>query len=236
MRLGGRVGLQQVEEVTAEKQVDVEQAQDLLARQPGRRSELEVGDHQRHAQGDPDLREHSVSGGAVEAFELEVLLQELEEQLDLPTALIDGGNGAGSQVPDVGQELVALAGLGAVEGDKAQLGHASLDGFRASEANDLVADDAVAGARIERLDVLIGRVGPTPGDEVNAVTTKTYEPRELAVTAIDHDDGALRQRQLPGNRRLPHAAVGDDRERGDEAVVIEPHVQLHGPLAERILR
>ena len=44
------------------------------------------------------------------------------------------------------------------------------------------------------------------------------------------------QRQLPGHRRLPHAAVGDDRERGDEAIVIEPHVQLHRTLAQGILR
>src|SRR5262245_56539951 len=181
--MGGvrRLALQEGEEVAAEEQVDVEQAQDLLARQAGRRSELEVGDHQRHAQGDPDLREHGVPGGAVEALELEVLLQELEEQLDLPAALVDGCDGAGRQVTDVGEELVALAGLGAVEGDEAQIGHAGLDSFRAGEAHDLVTDDAVAGAGSERLDDLIDRVGPTPRDKINAAAAKTYEPGKLAV-------------------------------------------------------
>jgi hypothetical protein len=43
-------------------------------------------------------------------------------------------------------------------------------------------------------------------------------------------DRALRQRQLPGNRRLPHAAVGDDRERRDEAVV---RLQCGHDIAER---
>src|SRR5262245_26917066 len=222
--MGGvrRLALQEGEEVAAEEQVDVEQAQDLLARQAGRRSELEVGDHQRHAQGDPDLREHGVPGGAVEALELEVLLQELEEQLDLPAALVDGRNGAGRQMTNVGQELVALAGLGAVEGDEAQLGRAGLDRLRAGEANDLVTDDAVARAFRERLYDLVDRVGPAPRDEENSIVIETYEPCKLAVAAIDHSDRALRQRQLPGNRRLPHTAVGDDRKRGDEAVVIQP--------------
>ena len=53
-----------------------------------------------------------------EALELEVLLDPLEEQLDLPAALVDVGDGLGGEVFDVGQELVIPAGVGAGVADQ----------------------------------------------------------------------------------------------------------------------
>src|SRR5438477_329454 len=42
---------------------------------------------------DPDLSSHGVLGGAEETLEPKVLLDPLEEQLDLPTALVQSADG-----------------------------------------------------------------------------------------------------------------------------------------------
>jgi hypothetical protein len=44
------------------------------------------------ADGDPNLRPHSVLGGAVEALDAQVLLDLLEEQFHLPSAPVQGAD------------------------------------------------------------------------------------------------------------------------------------------------
>ena len=50
----------------------------------------EIGTHR-----NPDLRAHRVQGVAEEVFDLQVLLEPLEEQRYLPTLLVDRGDGQG---------------------------------------------------------------------------------------------------------------------------------------------
>src|SRR3990170_3669145 len=47
------------------------------------------GDEHVDADRDPDLRLHGVVGRAVESFDSQMLLDPFEEQLDLPTALVE---------------------------------------------------------------------------------------------------------------------------------------------------
>ena len=44
------------------------------------------------ADGDPNLRPHSVLGGAVETLDAQVLLDPLEEQFHLPSAPVQGAD------------------------------------------------------------------------------------------------------------------------------------------------
>src|SRR5665811_2536072 len=67
------------------------------------------------ADGDPDLRPHSVLGSAVEAFDAQVLLDPLEEQFHLPSAPVQGANGQRRQRKLVGQEPVSYTHLRAHE-------------------------------------------------------------------------------------------------------------------------
>ncbi len=73
--------------------------------------ELEVGQRQIDADGDPDLGHDGIAGGAQEALDLQVLLDPLEEQFDLPTGFVDLGDGAGGELEIVGQEIVLDAGF-----------------------------------------------------------------------------------------------------------------------------
>ena len=71
--------------------------------------------------GGPDLGLDGVLGGAEEAFDLEVLLDPFEEQLDLPAAFVKLGDGERRHGEVVGQEGQGLAGFRIVEFDAAEL-------------------------------------------------------------------------------------------------------------------
>ena len=87
------------------------------------------------------MRPHSVLGSAVEAFDAQVLLDPLEEQLYLPSAPVQGANGQRRQRKLVGQEHQVLSGLGIAIADATQVGGVVLGGIEAVESNGLVADE-----------------------------------------------------------------------------------------------
>src|ERR1035437_8442750 len=93
------------------------------------------------ADGDPDLRPHSVLGSAVEAFDAQVLLDPLEKQFHLPSAPVQGANGQRRQLKLVGQEHQVLAGLGIAIADAAQVAGVVLGGIEAVKGDGLVADE-----------------------------------------------------------------------------------------------
>ncbi len=59
--------------------------------------ELQIAQEQHGDQRRPDLDLHRVGRGADEGFDLEVLLERLEEEFDGPVVLVDGGDRAGTQ-------------------------------------------------------------------------------------------------------------------------------------------
>ena len=69
---------------------------------------------------DPYLRLDSIRGGAEERLDLQMLLDPLEEQLDLPAQTVELGDGEGGQREVVGEEDQSLAGLGVDEADQPQ--------------------------------------------------------------------------------------------------------------------
>ncbi len=64
-------------------------------------------------EGCPNLDAKGVLGGADEGLDLEVLLERLEKELDLPALLVDGGDGGGPEVEMVGEQhdLALLLGV-----------------------------------------------------------------------------------------------------------------------------
>jgi hypothetical protein len=120
--------------------------------------------------GDPDLGLHAVGGGAVEAFDLQVLLDPLEEELDLPAIPVQCGDGRGSDGEIVGEKDKALVDIGRIIADAPQGIGIESGAFRSGENDGLVA--ANAGCRIDELRV------PTAKLQVLLPrTTKKLRPR-----------------------------------------------------------
>ena len=68
-------------------------------------NELEVGQQQIDADGDPDLGHDGIAGCTQKTLDLQILLEPLEEQLDLPASFVDLSDG-------VGGEFLSHAGAG----------------------------------------------------------------------------------------------------------------------------
>src|SRR4051812_41346362 len=142
------------------------------------------------ADGDPDLRAHSILGSAVETFDAQVLLDPLEEQLYLPSAPVQGANGQRGQRKLVGQEHQVLAGLGIAIADATQVGGVVLAGIEAIESNGLVADESrVAiyrrGVHAPRIEISLGA-----RDEEAASLIQRVEPLKVQIAPIHDVEGA----------------------------------------------
>src|SRR5579883_421729 len=107
----------------------------------GVQSELLFDDGDEHVDGDgdPHLGLHGVLRGAVEALDAQVLLDPLEEELDLPAALVERADGQGGQQAMVCQEHQVLVGLRIAVPDAAQMRWIGLLGVEAVEGDGLLA-------------------------------------------------------------------------------------------------
>src|SRR6266853_546274 len=65
---------------------------------------LDDGDEDVDRDGDPELGFHRVFGCPEELLDPQTLLDPLEEQLDLPSALVEGADGRGRQTELIGDE------------------------------------------------------------------------------------------------------------------------------------
>src|SRR5512139_831754 len=81
----------------------------------------------------PNLNLDGIGAGSNKGLDLKVLLQMLEEDLNLPTILVDGGYRTGSQVKVVRQEDQDLSRVRVFHFDPSQWIGTSLDRLGASE-------------------------------------------------------------------------------------------------------
>ena len=102
------------------------------------------GDEHIGRNGDPDLALDGVLGGAEEPLDAKMLLDPLEEQLDLPAALIKRTHGEGRELEMVGHKHQGLVGFGILESDATQVLRIMLAGIETIECNRLVADQTGA--------------------------------------------------------------------------------------------
>jgi len=102
---------EEIKEMSSVKEVDLEQAQHLLERDPQpsfapQERQDQVGD-----QCHPDLGHDGVLRGAQEGLDLQILFNRFEEQLDLPPLLVNRRNRGGAQMEGIGPEHVMFAGF-----------------------------------------------------------------------------------------------------------------------------
>ena len=85
------------------KQVHPQQRHQIGQAPAETRRHLQEAQQQHGDQGDPNLGPHRIGAGTDKGLDLQVLLEGLEEQFDLPAILANGGDGVGTQLEIVGQ-------------------------------------------------------------------------------------------------------------------------------------
>ncbi len=134
----------------------------------------------------PDLRLHRVLAGAQETPDVNVLLDPLEEQFDLPAAFVQRGVRQGGQADVVGPEDPCLSRLGVLEADSPQMLRVMLRRLEAVEHDALVADHvagAVGGGRVHpsRIHACLGA-----GDQEGASRVHRIQALEVHIASIHH--------------------------------------------------
>jgi len=185
-----------------------------------------------HISGDgaPDLRFHRILAGADETLDAQMLLDPLEEQLDLPTALVQRGNGQCGQGGVVGQEHQRLARLRIFETDAAQLLGIILRDIKAVQGDALVADDAGAAVCGHRIDSAGVHAALGAGDKERPRLMHREQAAEIQITPIHHIEGAGFEAQHIQHVDLVGLAIGNMNEGRNVAAQIQQGMQLDGGL------
>ncbi len=174
----------------------------------------------------PDLRLHRVLAVVDETLDAQMLLDPLEEQLDLPAALVQRGNRQCRQSGIVGQEHQRLARLWVFEADASQLLGIVLRDVETVHHDTLVADDAGG-------SVYGHRIHPAC---VHATLGSRYEERprlmqreqaaEIQIASIHHIERAGFDGQDIQHVDLVGLAVRDVNEGRNVPAQVEQRMQL----------
>lgn len=176
--------------------------------------------------GAPDLRLYCVLAVADETLDAQMLLDPLEEQLDLPAALVKSRDGQRRQGGIVGQEHQRLAGFRVLETDAAQQFGIGLCGVEAVQRDALIADDA--GAPIGRHRIHPARIHAAfgAGHEEGPRLMQREQATEIQITPIHHVERAGFDGQHIQYVDLVGLAVRDVDEGWDVAAKVEQRMQL----------
>src|SRR6516164_5021851 len=159
---------------------------DQVRQRPGEAGlELEVLEQQHRDQGGPDLHLQGIGAGPHKGLDLQVLLQGLEEQLDLPAVLVDGGDGRSPEGQVVGQEHEGGILLRGVDLDPPQPMRTRGLGLGPRQADHLIAADLAALRHPAALDHLVDGGVLQPGHEEDPVSRQPAEPGVVYVAAVE---------------------------------------------------
>ena len=190
--------------------------------------ELDVGDQQEVYERDPYLRHHCVFACSKEGPDLQVLLYPLEEQFDLPSSLVDCGDGRCSQSEVVGQEDVVPVRLLVVEHHAPQFPGIRLLGVLKLQLHLVVGHDAQFFVWGEVLsDNLEPCVLLEPCDEEGAFAVNLLEPCVVTVSLVVRVDAVrFNLEPLPRRADVGHLPVAHHHVAGQIAGQVQLRVEL----------
>lgn len=191
---------------------------------------FETGHHEVNADCDPDLGFDGVLGRAEERFDAEVLFDPLEEEFDVPTALVERGNSRGRESEMVGQKDQNFSGFRIAKADSPQLRGIEHLAARPLETNNLVAFQNAGPINRAGLSDMEAEVGFCPHDEVGLRIVKLVQAVEVNVSTIHDIDAAGLGRDLVENIDVMHASLGDADENGDRTAQVDHRVHLDSSL------
>jgi len=220
--------IEPVPEVAVGKQVQAEQSHQAAERQVVFGTELEVLEQQDGNQCCPNLGLQGVRAGADESLDLEMLLEHLEEQFDLPAVPIYPANGGRSEGKVVGQKLNLPVVLFVPDYHPAQpfgIFEASLG---SGEADDLVSKDAPALRQGAIMYDFVSSVVFDSGNEEDTGVSPLKEEFKVTVSPVHSDDAAGGKREMASSDDIGSLAIGDQGEVRQIAIVIQQQVELNG--------
>jgi hypothetical protein len=174
----------------------------------------------------PNLNLDGIRAGSDKGLDLEVLLQMLEEDFNLPTVFVNGRYGAGSQVEVVCQEDQALSRVRDLHFDPSQRIGAFLDGLGTSEFNLFV---------LEHMAVLRDSFVPQDfvqsivfhaGDKIDFLATPPAPEGIVGIASIIHNDGSGGEVESSGNLHIRNLSLAQDGKLGKVSVVVQKQVQF----------
>ena len=183
---------------------------------------------------DPYLRLDGVFCVAIERFDSKMLFDPLEEQLDLPSLLVEGANRDGRQGKVVGEKHELLVGLCIDESDASECFGVSSSRQYASQPDMMIADQSSADVDGKGLNQFALHVGFGPGHKESPVGVQVVEPSKVEVGFV-HDvkraslDVALLAEQVE-NFDIVHLAVADVNKTRNRAPQIYQRMKLDGGL------
>ncbi len=195
---------------------------------------MEVRQQQVDAEGDPELAEDGIGRSPEEALDLEVLLDPLEEELDLPAFLVELGDGGSGQVCGVGEEDVVPAGLRIPVADPAQ-NQPIGEGLPALEPDRLIRGETGAWADLATIENGVGDVSLEPGDKPYLLLIQSMEQLVVIEPAVEDHDASRWKLEGPSPMDFVLLALGDRQEGGEVPVVIQTDMDLDRPFRRLVL-
>lgn len=188
--------------------------------------QLQIPQEQHRDQCCPKLSLDRIRGSADEGLDLQILFDRLEEQLDLPTILVNRGDGAGAEAVMIGDEDESAAGVLANRLDPTQKMRTLILGSCAGQADGLILDDVPVLRHGVFLDHLEQGVVLHAGDEIDAGIRPFGEQPVIVVAPIIDNDGVRREVHLVSGLDVRHLAIGDDAKARQVPVMVEHQMQL----------
>ena len=188
---------------------------------------FETGNEKICADCDPDLGSYGVVRGSEEGLDPQVLLDPFEEQLDLPSALVDQRNGQCRDGKVVGKEDQILAGFLVEEMNSTQGNGISFLGQNSAQTNSLVAAQSGGFGNSARLPDMEVEVAFGPDYEERSGLDDAEKSTEIEVSAIHYINGSWRDWHAVEERHIVFPSLRNVDEQRDRALKLELGVDLH---------
>ncbi len=216
-------------EIPMGKEIHPKQSYQIRKRPAEFGPKLEKPEDQHANQCCPNLNLDGIGTGSDKGLDLEVLLQMFEEDFNLPTIFVDGGDRAGSQVKVVRQKDQDLSRFRILDFDPSQRVRAFLNGLETTEFNLFIFEHmAMLGDSFVSND-LVERIVFHAGDKIHPLGTPSAPEGIVGIGPIVDDDGPRGEVQLPGNLHIRDLSFAQDRKLGKVSVVIQEQVQFDCP-------
>ena len=182
-------------------------------------------------QGCPNLDAEGVFAGADEGLDGQVLLEGLEEQLYLPALLVDGGDGGGAELQQVGEQDDLPLVFGIPYHRAAQKAGTVRPSLEASKANDLIGEDVAILREFAFLDHFKRGVVLQAGHEENAGHAPASKQGVIDIAAIDGHNRTGIQAEGVGQFDVAAFGFGEQDIGGQVVVMIQQDVGLDATLS-----